>query len=283
MAKKVTPKTLIKQASEELSDVMRQGLSEIAASMIKQVMVAARQATPATMQNAIKDLSPTGAQDYKRIILELFGDLAWLSINMARKEIPGSKKVRLAEEFDDLPPALKKKLKVNADFLVSSQIDDLTKAISFGFLHNYDTTDSLNTLESDIVEAAADWIEGNAVTAGSSVTAATIVSSARDEFFDTPEVFEEIEAFEFVNEDPVTPICTNLAGTVFAKDDPDRFRYTPPLHWNCKSWIRPILELGKKEITKLQPTTQAAIDSIQFDEAQSFALRLSEEFQKLDC
>jgi NAD+--asparagine ADP-ribosyltransferase len=81
-------------------------------------------------------------------------------------------------------------------------------------------------------------------------------------------VKEEIDAFEFVNGDPVSEVCQDLAGTVFDKDDPDLFRYTPPLHWNCKSYIRPILKgnLGNKTIEKLKPSSKKIEETIQFTE-----------------
>jgi len=93
------------------------------------------------------------------------------------------------------------------------------------------------------------------------------VNNVRTEFLFEADSLEQIEAFEFVNGDPVSEICQNLAGTIFFKDDPESFQFFPPLHFNCKSYVRPLIKVPRgKEIQKLQPSTQKARDSIQFAE-----------------
>lgn len=264
---KITPKKQIRDAAKDFRKIMRRELGAIADDLIDQVMKRARKLTPANRLKAIKDLNPRGVRAYKTIVQELMGALAVDAINNARKEIPGTSKVKLSE-LDNLQPELKKKLKVRSDLLVDKQIGDLLKVIEFAYITNQDTTDSDNIVEDEISDSAVDWLDGTAVTAGAELTAATVISDARDVFFDTPDVSKEIEAFQFVNGDPKTAICRDLAGTIFAKDDPNRFRYTPPLHWNCKSYIKPIVtgKLNGREIKKLKPSTKRIEDTIQFDE-----------------
>lgn len=265
--KKVTPRKQIADAADVISALMREHLGYIADNLIEQVMKRAKNLTPSTRLNAIKDLSPKGQAEYRATMIELMSALSTDAIDLARKEVPKAKKVKLGE-YDKLTPTLQKKIKTRTQLLIGKQLGDLMKVIEFAYADNEDTTDSDAQVEQDIRDSAVGWLDGTSVSAGAHITAATVISDARDVFFDDPEVSEEIEAFEFVNGDPVTPICTDLAGTIFDKDDPDRFRYTPPLHWNCKSWIRPILKgnLGNKEITKLKPSSKKLDASIQFDE-----------------
>lgn len=267
MAKKVTPRQQIKDGKKILEEIMLDNLEYIANDMIDQVMAKARRLIPSQRLNAIKDITPTGVRDYKAEIIEAMAALSADGLDQARKEVPKAKKVKLAE-FDKLPPSLQKKIKSRADLLIGKQIGDLQKVIEFAYAQNEDTTDSDDTVEADLRESAVGWLDGASVQSGAEITAATIIADARDAFFFDKEVLEEIEAFEFVNGDPVSEICQDLAGTVFSKDDPDMFRYTPPLHWNCKSYIRPILNgnLGNREIEKLQPSSKKLEASIQFTE-----------------
>lgn len=268
MAKKANAKRQINEGAKHLEDLFSDYLGGIADDIIEKIMRAARSLTPAQRLNAIKGVVPSGVLEYKAAVQEALSALANDALEQARKEVPAAKKVKLGE-FDDLPPSLKKKVKARTDLIVGKQIGDLQKTIEFAYATNEDTTDSDDTIEADLKDSALGWLDGTAVSSGAQLTAATIISQAREAFFFDDDTLQEIEAFEFVNGDPVTPICQDLAGTVFAKDDPDLFRYTPPLHWNCKSYIRPILvgNLGKREITKLKPSSSKLEDTIQFSEA----------------
>lgn len=267
MAKKITARTQIKEAAKELKELMRDNLEPIAEDMISRLMGSVRRLTPSQRAGASKDLEPVGVRDYKALMLEALSSLALDGINQARKEVPKAKKVQLAD-FDKLPPALQKKIKARNDLLVGKQIADLTRVIQFAYENNEDTTDSDDQVEQDLHDSALGWLDGTALSAGADITASTVINSAREAFFFDDETLKEIDAFEFVNGDPVTEVCQDLAGTVFAKDDPNMFRYTPPLHWNCKSYIVPILagDLGNKEIEVLKPSTKKIEDTIQFSE-----------------
>lgn len=257
----------MKEGSKLLRDLMIKNLGDISGKMIDQIMRAYRNTTPSQRLTAVKAVEPSGVNQYKSDLIEAMSALSTDAIDQARKEVPAASKVKLAE-FDKLTPTLQKKLKTRTDLLVGKQISDLKSIIQFAYTSNEDTTDSEATLEEDINDSAIGFLNGTSLSAGAEITAATVIADARDAFFFDDDVLEEIDAFEFVNEDPVTPICQDLEGTIFSKDDPDMFRYTPPLHWNCKSWIRPILKgkLGDREVTKLKPSTKKLEDTIQFSE-----------------
>lgn len=53
----------------------------------------------------------------------------------------------------------------------------------------------------------------------------------------------EVKAFRHVSilDERTTPICGNAHGVTLAPDDPYWLNHWPPLHWNCRSIIAPIL------------------------------------------
>ncbi len=277
MAKKPNVRKDIKESTEAIKEVMTEHLSLIATSMVDQIMSKYRNATDSQRFTAVNNIEPKGINAYKEALLSALAVVSSDALNQARKEVPKMKNVRLAEydeesvqlgEFEKLPPDLQKRLNAMLKGLVGTNISDLEKALYFQYTSSVDSTDSEAQLNADLDEAAADYITGNSIRAGAGASASQVVNETRLAFFLDDKVSEEIEAFEFVNGDPQSPICIDLAGTVFSKDDPNLNRYWPPLHWNCKSWISPILvgNLGNKEISDFQPSNKKLEDSIQFSE-----------------
>ncbi len=264
MAKKINARQQIKQGEELLLELMQQGLTTVSANMISSIMKGYRASTPSTRDAVVKNISTKGQNEYKSSILDAMASLSLDGIDQARTEVPAAKKVKL-DDIDKLPNSLKKKLKARADSLVGKQVSDIEAELRFAYLTNSEIM-SEEELAYFLTQSASAWVDGTSVRAGASITSATIISEAREAFFFEPDVLEELDAFIFVNGDPVTEVCQDLAGTVFDKNDPDLFRYTPPLHWNCKSSISPILkgDLGNRTIEKLQPSTKEIEDTIQF-------------------
>ena len=197
------------------------------------------------------------------------------ALDQARKDVPAAKNVKLMEneerllfgEFENLPADIRRRINNSNQLLIDTQIADLEKAIFFQFNSSLSSDKPIKEIESDMSEKAESYITGNAIKAGASVVAANVVNEARNAFFFDKKTLEHIEAFQFMNGDPVSLICNDLAGLIFDKNDPNAFRYTPPLHYNCKSWIRPILRLKKgQEIQKFKPSTKKIEDTIQFSD-----------------
>lgn len=284
-----SPRSLITDSASILKDVMLVELAPLADAMIAKIIGRARGLTRSQRLRAIKEIPWTGENAYRKKIQEALAEIALDAYDEARKEMGLGRKFALSEELDSiqlaakeipvlmdrLPAKIQRELRKQADLLVGTQLQDLQKNIFFQWTSSYNTTEDLDVLEEDLKTAAIAYIEGNAVAAGSNLLASKTVNESRNSFFLESDVLEEIDAFEFINGDPVTEVCQDLAGTVFAKDDPDMFRYTPPLHWNCKSWIRPILKgnlpkalerSGQAELEKLKPSTKKIEESIQFSE-----------------
>jgi len=78
-----------------------------------------------------------------------------------------------------------------------------------------------------------------AVTSGPSVTSAQAVNTERNEFIKKweEETGDRVVSYTFVAEiDPATTdLCRELNGRTFDANDPERLKYTAPLHYNCRS------------------------------------------------
>lgn len=267
-------KSDIIEATAALKEIMQEGLADIADNMIAQIVSRASRSTPSNILDSIKDVSHKGVAEYKAGMLEAMAVLARASLEQAQKEIPG--KIRLAgegdsiklSEFENLPPKIRKKILGQSQLLIDTQISDLDKTVFYQFQSSAGSTDSMALLKADLDSAAEDFITGSSIVSGAAATAASIVNNVRNAFFLDEQVTEQLDAFIFTNGDPVSKICTDLDGTIFSADDPNLNRYWPPLHFNCKSYILPILKgkLGKREIEKLNPS-KSAEDSIQFSES----------------
>jgi hypothetical protein len=88
-----------------------------------------------------------------------------------------------------------------------------------------------------------------------------MVNEGRNTFFFDDDVVDQIHSFTFVNFAPVSAICKELAGVVFSTGDAESLRYSPPLHHNCKSYLRANLKnkrgVENLEISTLSPSATA--------------------------
>jgi len=266
----------ITEGGRALAEIMAEGLAVIANDMISQVMAKSRRAIPSQKLKAISGLAPRGTLAYKNAVLSAFAVIASDALKQVRKEIPAKKNVRLTDnedtltlsEFDRLPPKIQRKIKSQTDLLIGKQLGDLQKIIEFAYAQAEEETDSDDQIEQDMRDSAVGWLDGTAIESGAELNAATTVNFARNAFFFDDEVMEGIDAMEFMNEDPVTQICQDLTGTIFDPNDPIAQRFSPPLHWRCKSWWSPIPkgQLGDREIEKLKPSKKSLEDEVQFSE-----------------
>lgn len=255
-----TPRSLITSKTEELKQIMQGMLGDIGGQVIRDLMVLKKKSTLSQYLNITNQVAPTGSRDYKIELRDFLAQTSRDAIEQAKKEIPGGSKIKFAEKigsvkfasnddfFNALPKPIQQAITAQTGLLTQFQIQDLMKAIYFQFNNSVDSTDSDDQIEADLNETLDDFLGGASVAAGAGNTVAKTVNEARNEFFFDDDVLEAIESFTFVNGDPVSPICQDLAGTVFSKDDPNMDRYSPPLHHNCKSYIVPNLQGSKKEI-----------------------------------
>jgi len=256
-------KKLITAGVDDLKEVMRSGLEKMGKQLIDRLIRAGQNLSPDARVTAAKSVGVAGQAQYKQTLKDAILRIAANGVESARKDVPKAKRVKFSEaaeiqlnEYDWLPAKLLRRVDTQAELLAGTQAGDLEMAILFQYTTSVPSTDSWRTIEDDLNQALDDALSGSSVAAGAGTTASQITNIARREFFMEPEVLDQIDAFQFVNGDPVSPICQDLAGRVFAKDDPNADRYMPPLHHNCKSYIVPILrgELGNRETEKLGPS-----------------------------
>jgi phage gp29-like protein len=236
-----TPKALMTLKTEELKDLMKTMLGDIGSQVIQDLMSKKKKATPSQYLSITNQVEPKGSRDYKEDLKTFLSQVSIEAINQVKKEIPGGTQVKLSEklksiqlsDFSKLPPSIQKAIESQVGLLTAFQIQDLLKALYFQFNSSVGSTDSDALLEDDLQTTLSQFLEGASVAAGAGNTVSKMVNEGRSEFFFDEDVYDEIESFTFVNGDPVSPICQDLAGTVFSKDDPDMGRYSPPLHHNA--------------------------------------------------
>jgi hypothetical protein len=255
--RRTAPRKLIKEWAARIEDEMQEALGASAEKYIDQIMAAWSKLPESRKIDAINGLKPGGAPGYKKTLSGLIQELAGLALTQARGEVPAAKKTKLSE-FDNLPPKIKKKLKKRSDALVETQLADIEKAVVMQFQGSVDNAmQSEAVLRADLEDSAEKFIEGSSVAVGATNTASFVVNESRNAFFFDKDVLKEVHSFTFVNSDPVSPICKNLAGKTFVYgENPEYERYMPPLHHNCKSYLSPNLTKRPTTPGGLVPTAE---------------------------
>lgn len=268
----------INQAKVGLRDIMQTNLARIADDLIEKVMEKYASLNDESKSMAIEGIEAAGLENYRKELLEALAIISADSIDQAKTDLKKPDDIRLVDEskslmfgeFENLPADVKKRLLATSNLIMTAQVGDLQKAIFFQFGHSNPSTEDSETIKEDLREAAADFVGGNAIEAGATTIASQTVNEARQAFFFDKESLDEVDAFMFVNGDPVTTVCNELSGKIFSGEDEESWRYTPPLHFNCKSYIVPILKgnLKGREIEGLRPSDEAKAD-IQFSEGKT--------------
>ena len=285
------------ESEKAVLDVMQSNLSFMADTIINKVVAKDSGLRDSEKLDAIKGIKASGLNAYKKDLLDVLTVIAYETLRLTKKEIPGvkyelsendiysvqfveSKTVkklkgrpvkgkRIETMWSKLPAKTRKRLKTQQELLIKTQLADLEKALYFQYTTSTAQEKAINQVKKDMQDAGENFIDGPSIRSGAPLTAHQVVNDARNAFFTDPDVDEQIEAYEFVNPytKDKTPICTELTGRIFAKDDPNFFKYTPPLHWNCRSMIMPILK-GDLKGRKIQKFTVSRKNQkyIQFSE-----------------
>ena len=167
------------------------------------------------------------------------GDTSNKALDAVLKEMGATRSTfNLQDEISDLPRKMQKAVSAEA-LLTAEFLDlDLEKIVLFGFNLNIDQTDSPALLKQEIKRNTDKFLAGGIPKTASTNMTSKITNGVRNDFFQVPEVLDEIESFVFVNPAPVSAICQNLTGRVFSKEEYATTAFLPPLHHNCKSTIR---------------------------------------------
>lgn len=276
---KAKVKEQIESSAEAVMFAMRDELQARADDYVTKLVNALRKEKRDNWRKVIRnsgDLAQEG--DFNKKLKRAMIETAGRALNQARNEIPGGRKIEFMEGFksrikldevDDLFSQLPKKVRelilTDPTIAAGAQFGTLRTKILLVASGAVDETTDPDVIEKklkDEVNKALTGVAAESEISGAISTAATnltskVYNTTRVEFFQTDEALEKIEAFQFVNTDPVSPICQDLNGRIFRKDDPESDQYLPPLHHNCKSFIVPIFELQGKQVSEfgLKPSS----------------------------
>ena len=168
----------------------------------------------------------------------------------------------------------KQSIAAKAEVFADTQKNDVVKAVDLQYQSSLPYVDD-DQLEEDMMDAADKAIGGPMTVAGPDVQASQVVNQSLDE---AAQSFEEetgigIVSYTFVavDDDATTDVCRELDGATFSPTDPDKKKYTPALHFNCRSFmqVNTTQTRDNPEITGAPKLTKAAQKQIQFSESES--------------
>jgi hypothetical protein len=260
----------IKRKTEDIRNVMKTELTIRYEEFIKKVKKQfVDEKKPNKRRKILEDTIIPGHNDYLTKVRLPIASITVDSVNKVLKELK-IKNIKFDDYnniLENVPKQLREKLKSVIQFVVDDQDNELKKRMVFAISQKLDTTDSIDSLMADMRFAAENYVDISTLidTAAKNLVSNT-VNSARNEVFQTPGVFEEIESFVIVNPSPDALICQNLVGRVFSKDE-YKTADLPPYHHNCETTVKAQLvgQKGNKPINPigLKPTgSQEEIEKI---------------------
>ena len=182
----------------------------------------------------------------------------------------------IREQRKDLEDAMqmsttqRRNIASRASFVYQTQMSDLEKGIGLQYQSSAPSTVDDGLLRKDLTEKLSSIQSGAIVNTGPSILANQTVNEAIVEAPDNLDLGDSVESYTFVavDDDRTTDICQELDGHTFSSDDPDLARYSPPLHYNCRSYlaINPRGARGNPSIDNKVSLSKAAEKSINLSE-----------------
>ena len=231
-----SPRKLITQSTDELEKLMREKTKVMGDKLVNDLMRAYKNSTPATKRTAHKNVKVGATRQFKDSLTSAMYKIATKALESARKEVPNGDKVKLAEG-DNLGKKQKKKIKDQSDLLVDTLANDIWNATLLTFTTQVDKTEDEGIIRHETQQASDKFVQSSTIQKAASVQAAKAVNEMRSYFFLESDAADEIESFTFKNPNPVTAICQELNGRTFLASDSASLANTPPLHYNCKSYL----------------------------------------------
>ena len=215
------------------------------------IMNALRNLDKQKARSKIKRLIIPGPNAHKLEITRFFAPLIESSSQEALREL-GLLDIKLNEiDESNAPFDAREAANDRAGLLLETEGEDINKVIDFTINTNI-TTSNLDQLETQIRKVTDEYLTGPQLAVASTNSVSALVNIARNAVFQTKEVLGEIESFIFTNPSPVSAICEELTGRVFTKSEYITSDRLPPLHHNCKSYVR-AQRTGRKGNRKINP------------------------------
>jgi SPP1 gp7 family putative phage head morphogenesis protein len=136
------------------------------------------------------------------------------------------------------------------DFFITGIEDALLAKIKPILLDGIKTGATTAELQRRVDRVFAEWV-GSAVEGLSTARLNNVVrtnfteafNEGRKMAFNDPDVVADIAGVQFsaILDERTTDVCDQLDGMTFRNDDPDLARFTPPMHFQCRSVLVPVL------------------------------------------
>lgn len=269
-------KGLIEAQADKISNAIREGLKPSSDKFIADTMAKYKQLPISKKQDATTSVIMSGQATLKKEIKRILTETAFLALDEVKKEVPTKKEIKLSSKEDDfirlnleikldsksiIPTHIKVLIEKQADLISAASKEELKNKLSFSYSSIETKVQDEFVIRQSMQDDAEKYIEASKVDTSGTNVAALIVNETRSTYFFNSDVIEEIHSFTFMNAAPKSPICRELAGTTFANNDAESLRFTPPLHHNCKSYLRANLKVSKGverlEISTLSPSANA--------------------------
>lgn len=271
---KDNPKALIEKSELIIAKTIRLNLEKISEKYIADILNNYKKLPDNRKLDAIKGVKVGGINKFKKELRGEFTGIARLSDEQVRAEVPDKSDVKLKEavidttfkfnEFSKLPKRIQLLIANQAGLLSEKEALGVSDSIAFQFTSTESSTNDIAVIRKDLNDKAQEVIDSGSRDLAAANAASTMVNETRNTFLLDEEVSKSLSSYTFVNFDPKAEICKTLASTTFAVNDQDLVRHQPPLHHNCKSYVRANLKTSKNQpdITGLPPISDSAKKSI---------------------
>lgn len=277
---KDNPKTLIVLNEPKVANIIRDNLDSISNKYIADIMNRYKQLPPKRKLNATKGINVGGIGKFRKELKSIFTVIANESLKQAKIEVPSKSNVKLSDkfehdgnfkfnEFSKLPKRIQLLIANQANLISDKEAKSIADTVAFQFNSSESSTEDIAVIRADLNSKAEEVIQSGTKDTVATTAVSTVTNEARNSFLLDPEVQEDIASYTFINFDPKSEICKTLAGVTFGIEDTDLVRHQPPLHQNCKSYIRANLKTNSNnpDITGLPPISEAADKSITLKES----------------
>ena len=274
-----TARALIDKGSESVEEAMQEGLQNISSKLIHDIIREYKKLPENNKVKALNNVKLGGKNQFKKDLKNTYINIAVMAKDQVLSEVGvieltdplNVNKPYDKVDYSKLPKHVRDQLALQVALTVDAQAADLQKSVYFAFNGNVDKTLDYKVIEQELTKASDKYIEGVATQAGAVTTASTIVNKTRKDVFFDDDVIDKIDSFTFVNPSPVSAICQELTGRTFKSDDADSWKFRPPLHHRCKSYLKANLKSKKTPtITEggLTTVTPAAYKSVTLEDKQ---------------
>jgi hypothetical protein len=229
----------IEKVGKELSGIMAEQMTLRGNKLVSQMMKIWRDAPKSQRMKQVNRLNVPGKNEYKRLMSNILADVYVRATDGVKRELSRDG-LKLAEqsEIKELPSESKAAGASQADLITESQDADLRKNLFFSFTSKADTLPTEAQMNANLLRVVERYATGASIRTGGPNAVANAVNLARNAIFQKKETLERIESFVFTNPSPEAPICIELAGRVFTKEEYIVSDKLPPLHHHCNSWIK---------------------------------------------